>query len=312
MNLNDIHEALRDDFKGKLFFPPIHWPGVLWLGKKLFKIPSQGLVDGVTLTERYCGENKVRIYTPDTARSGAGLIILHGGGLIGGDPSLNDWNGSWFAKALGAVVFSPAYRTAPENPAPAAIDDVWTFWHWLQQEADGFGVHTGKMILSGVSAGGGLAACLTHRLWDESANMPKGLLLTYPMLDDRTAVDKSLDDIKHLMWANKANRVGWESYLGSDRIGALDLPDYFVASRRKDLTGLPPTFIGVGDIDLFFEENMQYAARLQKSGVACSVEVLPNAPHGFDYFSKDSEMVTDLRVKMADFMRAHLGFEPIS
>ena len=310
MNLDDVHEDLREGFKGNLFFPPIHWPGVLWLGKKLFKIPSQGIVDGVTLIERSYGENQVRIYMPDGKISGTGLVILHGGGLIGGDPNMNDWNGSWFAKQLGAVVFSPEYRTAPENPAPAAINAAWAFWHWLQREADGFGVNKDKIVLSGVSAGGGLATCLTHRLSDENSNMPVCLVLTYPMLDDKTATDKSLDDVKHLMWANKANRVGWESYLGANLVGAASVPDYLVASRREDLSGLPPTFIGVGDIDLFYRENIEYAARLQQAGVHCETEVLPSAPHGFDYFSKDTEMITGLRVNMAKFMSTHLGPVP--
>ncbi|MEM9495003.1 MAG: alpha/beta hydrolase [Pseudomonadota bacterium] len=305
MKLSDVHPDLRTVFKNK-FFPPIHWPVVLWLGKKLYKVPPQEMVDGVKLIERTVNGNPVRIYMPEGELSGAAVVIFHGGGLIGGDPAFNDWGGSWYAKELGAVVLSPGYRRAPEHPAPAALNDCWAFWRWLLKEAQRLQIDTHKIALAGVSAGGGLAACLSQRLLDEGASQPVAQILTYPMLDDRTAADKKLDPIKHIMWNNQANRVGWSAYLGAEKVGAKSLPAYVSASRREDLRGLPPAWIGVGDIDLFYEESKEYARRLRDAQVDCVLEVTTGAPHGFDYFGMDEEIVKRHYRSSLNFLKRHL------
>jgi acetyl esterase/lipase len=101
------------------------------------------------------------------------------------------------------------------------------------------------------------------------------------MLDDRTAIRTDIDQTNFRGWDNKANYFGWESYAGrppgSDEIGALTAP-----SRSEDLSGLPPAWIGVGTLDLFHDEDVAYAARLQSAGVPCQLHVAKGAFHGFD------------------------------
>ncbi|MBU3707027.1 MAG: alpha/beta hydrolase, partial [Mycobacterium sp.] len=78
------------------------------------------------------------------------------------------------------------------------------------------------------------------------------------------------------LWNTARNRIGWSSYLGSAD------PAVAAPARRDDLAGLPPAWLGVGTLDLFHDEDMAYAARLQAAGVACDVHEVPGAFHGFD------------------------------
>ncbi len=116
---------------------------------------------------------------------------------------------------------------------------------------------------------------------------PVGQLLFAPMIDDRTAADESLDALDHWVWNNRANRVGWSGYLG-EAFGGEDVPRYAAAARRADLSGLPPTYIAVGDIELFYGEDVDYARRLEQAGVPVTLDVVPGAPHGFENWARDA------------------------
>ena len=101
------------------------------------------------------------------------------------------------------------------------------------------------------------------------------------MLDDRT-VTRTDHDTRHVrVWTPKSNRYGWTSYLGAEP-GSSGVSPYAAAARREDLTGLPPAWIGVGTIDLFHDEDLEYARRLIEAGVPCALSIVPGAFHGFD------------------------------
>jgi acetyl esterase/lipase len=96
----------------------------------------------------------------------------------------------------------------------------------------------------------------------------------YPMLDDRTGANR--DGPKRLMWTESDNQLAWRWYLnGAD-------PAEAAPARREDLSGLPPTWIGVGTLDLFYQECLEYARRLRAAGVAVHEEIVPGAFHAFD------------------------------
>lgn len=223
----------------------------------------------------------VHVLSPQAGSEPAALLWMHGGGLVMGAPTLEYQRASSYAAALGITVVVPSYRLAPEHPWPAALDDCRSAWTWLLQRADSLGVDPTRVVVGGVSAGGGLAAALAQRLHDEGGTQPAGELLVYPMLDDRTAADTTLDAHRHPVWNNVSNRTGWTSYLGHPP-GRPDVVEYAVAARRADLSGLPPTWIGVGTADLFLEECRAYAHRLRQAGVPTELVEVPGAPHGFD------------------------------
>jgi len=222
-----------------------------------------------------------RLYRPAARRTDAALLWIHGGGLVLGGAIQDDRLCGSTARELGLIVLSVEYRLAPEHPYPAALDDCHAGWMWLQENAANLGVDPARVVIGGQSAGGGLAAALVQRLHDSLGTQPLAQWLFCPMLDDRTAARSELDAVKHRIWSNKANRYGWRVYLGAEP-GVATLPSYAVPARRMDLSGLPPAWIGVGDIDLFHDEDRDYAQRMRDAGVATTFHVVPGAPHGFE------------------------------
>jgi len=228
--------------------------------------------DGVDVVTLPSGAG-ARLYRPADADGPApALLWIHGGGYVLGSAAQDDDLCRAYVRELGAVVASVEYRLAPEHPYPTPVEDCYTALAWL---ADLPGVDRRRMVIGGASAGGGLAAALAFLARERGELKPVLQLLSYPMLDDRTT-DPGLDDKGFRLWDTASNRIGWDYYLGkADRATA-------VPARRTDLTGLPPAWIGVGTLDLFHNEDLAYAARLQAAGVGCEVYEVPGAFHGFD------------------------------
>ena len=261
---------------------------------------------GVRVERTRIGPAGLRFYQPASGSCGAGLLWMHGGGFMIGSAAQDDGICSAFARRLGLVVVSVAYRLAPEHPFPAALDDCSAAWKWLLVNAPDLGLDPGRIALGGMSAGGGLAACLAHKILDSAGRQPAAQLLLYPMLDDRTAADHSLDELQHYLWNNHNNRAGWTAYLGQEP-GQPGTPDYAAAARRTELSGLPPTRIGVGDIDLFYAENRAYAERLNAAGVACEWDLVPMAPHGFQVVAPRAVVSQAFTERNFDFLIRTLG-----
>lgn len=253
------------------------------------------------------GEQELRVFTPvATPQIPAALIWIHGGGRVIGHPVQEDRRSAWLAEELGAVVITPSYRLAPQHRYPAALDDCVSAWEWVQAHAAELGVNPQRVGVGGESAGGGLAAELTHRLRDEGGRQPCCQFLVYPMLDDRTAADETLDGLRHPVWNNQSNRFGWSSYLGTEP-GAAEVGEYAVAARRADLSGLPPAWVAVGDLDLFCREDRVYVERLRAAGVPAALEVVEGGFHGIFAGERGEPDLDGLREGLLGFLRQHLG-----
>lgn len=215
----------------------------------------------------------VRLYRPANANAETpALLWIHGGGYLIGSPEQDDVLCRRYVERLGIVVAAVRYRLAPRHPYPAALEDCYSALTWLAALP---GVDAHRIAIGGASAGGGLTAALAFTARDRAEVTPVLQLLSYPMLDDRS-VDPSLDKPGFRLWNTASNRMGWTAYLGrTDPLTA-------VPARREDLAGLPAAWIGVGKLDLFHDEDMAYAARLNAAGVPAEVYEVPGAFHGFD------------------------------
>ncbi len=198
---------------------------------------------------------------------------------------------------------SVRYGLAPEHPFPVALDQLTAAWDWLQAGADGLCAAPDRVALGGESAGGGLAAALAQRLLDTRPTQPIAQWLFAPMLDDRTAADRSLDAVDHRIWNNVMNRVGWSAYLG-DEPGSPALPEYAAPARRQDLRGLSPVYLAVGDIELFHDEVVDYGARLTGAGVPVTLDVVPGGPHGFENWARTTPPAVALVRRAQDWLRS--------
>lgn len=247
----------------------------------------------------------LRIYHPRVRRSDAALLWIHGGGFVLGNTALDDRFCASTALALGIVVVSVEYRLAPEHPFPAPLDDCYAAWRWMQKNASSIGIDAKRIAIGGQSAGGALAASLVQRMHDARENKAAALWLFCPMLDDNTATRRDLDDVKHWVWNNRSNTTGWRLFLPKEP-GSADLPPYAVPARRENLRGLPPTWIGVGDIDLLHAEGRVYADRLHASEVEVTFTSVPGAPHGFESWAFDTKLARDFIANAQQWLRSSL------
>jgi acetyl esterase/lipase len=228
-------------------------------------------------------------------RNKPAVVYIHGGGYVLGSADSNLRNAQDIAQGTDSLVVSVDYKLAPEAVFPSALEQNYAALAWLHQHAGQLGVDAARIAICGDSAGGGHAAALAIAVRDRKEFSIAFQCLIYPMLDDRTGSTRRVPPhIGHFVWTEAANRFGWSSLLGIPA-GSSSVPPGSVPARVKDLSGLPPTFIGVGSIDLFCEEDMEYAKRLALSGVRTELLVVPGAYHGFDVVARDARLSVQFR-----------------
>jgi triacylglycerol lipase len=230
------------------------------------------------------GANPIRVLTYRPVRSDAPLpaiVHIHGGGFVMGTPEMKDVENRLFASELKCAIYSVDYRLAPEAPHPAPLEDIYSVFAWLHANAGRLGLDPARIGIKGESGGGGFAAGAA--LYARDRQGPKFAFqhLVYPMIDDRSAVRKDLHPhVGEFVWTQANNHFGWRSLLGVEP-GSAGVSPYAAASRAEDVSGLPPTYISVGGLDLFLEENMAYADRLSRAGVPVEFHLYPRTYHGF-------------------------------
>lgn len=225
----------------------------------------------------------VAVYSPRAPRETRPCIFhIHGGGFVGGSVALLAPFHYPLVQLLECVLVSVEYRLAPETPFPGNVEDCYTALAWVHTNAEALGIDRQRIGVMGESAGGGLAAALALLARDRGEYALSFQHLIYPMLDDRTCIDDDPNPVTgEFIWTRHNNQFGWSSLLGHEP-GSDKVSEYAAPARASDVAGLPPTFIAVPTLDLFLEENIRYAHRLMRAGVAVELRVYPGGFHGFD------------------------------
>ncbi|MDE2410229.1 MAG: alpha/beta hydrolase [Sphingomonadales bacterium] len=228
----------------------------------------------------------VAVYVVNAAPGAARPAILHthGGGFVQGtaDSAVRDLQD--LCAELGVVAVTVDYRLSPEVTWKVSVEENYAGLKWLHDNAAALGADPARIALLGESAGGGHAALLAIAARDRGEVPVAFQCLVYPMLDDRTGSSRvPPPHVGHLIWTPGSNRFGWAGFLGMEP-GGDGVPAAAVPARTASLAGLPPAFIGVGTLDLFHDEDVEYARRLNDAGVPTELIVVPGAFHGFDVF----------------------------
>lgn len=227
---------------------------------------------------------RVRVYRPaQGAPSRPAILFLHGGGMILGDLDNDHLNAVTLCDEVGALVVSVDYRLAPEHPYPAAPEDCYAGLTWLADNSHELGVDSDRIAVFGASAGGGLtvAVCLMAR--DRRGPRVRLMMAIYPMLDDRNNTPSSLEILNVGVWDRAANLEAWAWYLRGEPADV-----YAAPARADDLRRLPPAFLDVGTVDLFRDEDIDFARRLMDAGVPCELHVYPGAYHASEKIAPDA------------------------
>ena len=276
------------------FFPDLDFSQGLeafrgtFVSDRVLPAPPPALL-AVTCEERFIpgplGPDSLRVlhYIPpgDAHAPRAALLHIHGGGYVLGVPEANDLSNRETALLLGVVIVSVDYRLAPETVWPGALEDCYAALTWMHDNAETLGIDPARIAIAGESAGGGHAAALALYAREKGGPTIRFQMLDAPMLDDRTGTTSDPHPhVGHFVWTPEKNRFGWEALLGMEP-GGPDVPTEAVPARAADLSGLPPTFITVGALDLFLEEDMEFTRRLARAGVSAELHIVPGAYHGF-------------------------------
>jgi acetyl esterase/lipase len=226
------------------------------------------------------------------------MLHIHGGGLVSGTADMSDPNSRSYAVEMNCVVVSVDYRLAPETPFPGPVEDCYAALLWLVSAAGELGIDANRILIAGESAGAGLVAALCQLARDRGKVRPLFQYLAEPMLDHRS-VDSDHPHVGHFGWTRDHNRFGWASMLG----GVDPVPPYCSPATAEDLSGLPPTYIHIGAIDLFLEESLEYARRLTRAGVSVELHVWPGAFHAFGstdcHISREARRVARTAIRRA-------------
>jgi len=192
-----------------------------------------------------------------------------------------------YVTATPCVGVSVEYRLAPEHPHPAPVEDCYAALLWTAKNADSLGIDSSRLAIGGESAGGGLAAATALMARDLGEPRLAFQLLVYPMLDDRCSAPSTREAMNLGVWEADDNERAWQALLG-ESAGGVDVSPLAAPSRAADLTGLPPAYVDVGELDVLRDEVIEYAARLNRHGISTELHVYPGAYHGWDVLSPDA------------------------
>ena len=227
------------------------------------------------------GTIPLRLYRPLGPAAEAALPVLvyyHGGGFVIGDLDTHDVLCRELANGAGCAVVAVDYRMAPEFPFPHAVEDCLAATYWVQRNAQALGLDAARLAVGGDSAGGNLAAVVSH-LARDADDLPIAFqLLIYP------ATDQRLGALSH--------QTNGEGYLLTRDTIAWFLDHYIPDKSCKldprtspllnpDLSHLPPTFVLTAGYDPLRDEGLHYAQALSEAGNRATHVCFERQIHGF-------------------------------
>ncbi len=226
----------------------------------------------------------VRVHRPAGATGALPCVYsMHGGGYVTGSYDNDDARLDGWSRAYQCAGVSVEYRLAPETPYPGPLEDCYQGLTWVFDHHGELGVDSGRIGVAGTSAGAGLAAGLAILARDRGEVPLRFQLLDAPMIDDRQVTPSSRrDDL--VIFDRHSSEFGWRCYLGA-LYGTAHVPGYAAPARATDLSGLPPAYVCVGNVNGFRDEAIDYAMRLNQAGVPAELHVHPGAPHGVKRFA---------------------------
>ena len=263
-------------------------------------LATNDLVHEVVEIDGPKGTLTLSVVRPQTQGAAAPVLYtIHGGGMVLRNrfAGLLELDQLGWAARLGMVLVTPEYALAPEAPAPAGVEDCFAGLQWVAANAERLGVDPHRIIVGGVSGGGGLAAAVALLARDRQGPELLAQLLIYPQLDDRNATTSAQQFRAAeggLVWPTENNEYAWDALLGLGH-AEREVSPYSAPGRAIDLSRLPTAFLDVGDAEVFRDEVVAYASLLWASGVNAELHVWPGLFHGFDLVAPTAPVVAAAR-----------------
>jgi acetyl esterase len=220
----------------------------------------------------------VRIYRPVGAGIKPVLVWFHGGGWVIGSLDGADYGCRIMTNTSGAVVISVDYRLAPESKFPTAADDCYGVTKWVSEHAQELGVDANRLAVGGDSAGGNLAAVVSHMARDNGGPAIAYQALVYPVTNHSYETASYSDNADGYLLTRDSMVWFWNHYLNSEEDGKHPKASPL---QHPDLSNLPPAFVITAEYDPLRDEGESYAERLRASGVDVKAKRFDGQIHGF-------------------------------
>ena len=219
----------------------------------------------------------------DERRSGV-ILYLHGGGYTCGSLEYAKGFAATLASQCGVRVFCAAYRLAPENPYPAAVDDALEAYRYLLKK----GYAPRQILLCGESAGGGLIYALCLRLRQEGLELPCGLIGISPWVD-LTGSGQSYE-------TNRDNDPSLTQELLEfyAKCYTTDPADPLCSPLFGDLTGFPPSLLFAGGDEILLDDARALHEKLVQSGCRSTLHIAPERWHAYVLYCLSENMEEDM------------------
>ena len=219
----------------------------------------------------------------DERRSGV-VLYLHGGGYTCGSLDYAKGFAATLASECGVRVFCAAYRLAPENPYPAAVEDALAAFDYLLKK--GYAPH--QILLCGESAGGGLIYALSLKLKQLGRELPCGLIGISPWVD-LTGSGASYE-------TNRDNDPSLTQELLEfySKCYTQDPTDPLCSPVRGDLTGLPPSLLFAGGDEILLDDARALHDRLKAVGCRSKLIIAPGRWHAYVLYCLQENMEQDM------------------
>lgn len=245
---------------------------------------------------------------PEKEVNGPAVLYFHGGGYLGSKSAFYDDAFRYYVLESKVSLLSVDYRLTPEFAYPVPQEDGYAALHWIHKNSDSLGIDSSRIAVMGDSAGGGLAASVA--VMARSRGLPlllKAQFLIYPMLD-YTEVNANSSTLNSelcslAVWSNEFNRIAWRALVG-ERMDSGDIPEDAAPARLTDFTNLPPTYITCGLLDIFRDDNVNFALKLWENGQDCDLRIVNGVPHLFDFLgSAESPLIQNTWRERIEFLQ---------
>lgn len=235
----------------------------------------------------------IEVFSPKEINPNAPcLLFLHGGAFV--LPAADHHKKLIIDFALGCSckVVMADYRLAPRYPYPYGLEDCFSVYRWIEEHAKELSIDPERIAIYGDSAGGALTAGLTHLIRARSQPLPQFQMLIYPVLDARLSTDSMQKYVDTPIWNAKLNAKMWKLYLAEKK------DSYASPNEMTSLEGLPNTYIEVNEFDCLRDEAIEYAKKLQKTGIEVNLVKTEGTVHGFElnYESSYTQMIIGQRI----------------
>lgn len=230
----------------------------------------------VDIAEEEFGDVKAQRVSGHGARQGNVVLHFHGGGYLIGSAKGSLEYASRLAAAVDGVCYTVDYRLAPEHPYPAAIDDALSAYRGLLA----WGIAPSSILLSGESAGGGLALALAIALRTAGDPLPAGVLCVAPFAD----LTLSAPSVRKFNGDDPAANRDLLTFMGASYFQGHEPTDPLVSPLFGDLSKLPPLYLTASQGEALLDDTTRLAEKAEKAGVDVTLRIVDDSVHVYTIF----------------------------